>query len=54
MFETGNALDIGAGYAHHVDANHSIQYEVRDVVALTNPQQHNVVFRVSWLTGLPD
>ena len=54
MFQTGNALDYGVAYAHAVDSSHSVQLEARDYWAFSNPAQHNVVFRVVWLTGLPD
>ena len=52
MFETGNALDYGLAFAHPIDQSHSIQFEVRDYWAFSNPSQHNVVFRIAWLTGL--
>ena len=54
MFETGNAVDYGLAFAHPIDSSHSIQFEVRDYCANSNPAQHNVVFRVVWFTGLPD
>jgi hypothetical protein len=54
MFETGNAVDYGLAFAHRIDDSHSIQFEVRDYCADSNPAQHNVVFRIVWLTGLPD
>ncbi len=54
MFETGNALDYGLAFAHSIDSSHSIQFEVRDYWANANPAQHNVVFRVVWLVGVPD
>jgi hypothetical protein len=54
MFETGHALDYGVAFAKPIDASHSIQFEVRDYWAFANPNQHNVVFRVVWLVGLPD
>ena len=54
MFETGHALDYGFAYAHPIDDEHSIQFEVRDYWTFANPDQHNVVFRVVWLVGLPD
>jgi hypothetical protein len=54
MFETGNALDYGLAFAHPIDRSHSIQFEVRDYCAFSNPTQHNVVFRIAWLTGLAD
>jgi hypothetical protein len=54
MFETGHALDYGVAYAHTIDESHSIQFEVRDYWAFSNPSQHNVVFRVVWLVGIPD
>jgi hypothetical protein len=54
MFETGHALDYGLAYAHTIDETHSIQFEVRDYWAFSNPNQHNVVFRVVWLVGIPD
>jgi hypothetical protein len=54
MFETGNALDYGLAFARPTDASHSIQFEVRDYWVFSNPDQHNVVFRVVWLLGLPD
>jgi len=54
MFQTGNALDYGLAFAHPVDKYHSIQFEVRDYCAFSNPTQHNVVFRIAWLTGIDD
>jgi hypothetical protein len=54
MFETGHALDYGVAFAKTVDSTHSIQFEARDYWAFANPNQHNVVFRVVWLVGLPD
>jgi hypothetical protein len=54
MFETGNAVDYGLAFAHPIDSSHSIQFEVRDYCADSNPAQHNVVFRIVWFTGLPD
>ncbi len=54
MFETGHALDYGLGYAYPLDESHSIRFEARDYWAFSNPSQHNIVFRVAWLVGLPD
>lgn len=54
MFETGHAVDFGVGFERHVDASHSLQFELRDYLAFANPQQHNVVLRVGWVVGIPD
>ncbi|HUX43825.1 MAG TPA: hypothetical protein VMV57_03645 [Terracidiphilus sp.] len=54
MFETGNALDYGLAFAHPLDSSHSLQFEVLDYWANANPAQHNIVFRVVWLVGVPD
>lgn len=54
MFQTGNALDYGLAFAHPIDNSHSIQFEVRDYWAFSNPSQHNIVFRIAGLTGLSD
>lgn len=54
MFETGNAVDYGLAFAHPIDSSHSLQFEVRDYCAASNPVQHNVIFRMVWLTGLSD
>jgi hypothetical protein len=54
MFETGHALDYGLAYAYPIDSAHSVQFEARNYWAFSNPSQHNVVFRVVWLVGLPD
>jgi hypothetical protein len=54
MFETGHVLDYGVAFAKPIDRSHSIQFEVRDYWAFANPNQHNIVFRVVWLVGLPD
>jgi hypothetical protein len=54
MFETGHALDYGVAFAKPLDGSHSIQFEVRDFWAFSNPNQHNVVYRVVWLVGVPD
>jgi hypothetical protein len=54
MFQTGNALDYGIAFAHPIDKSHSLQFEVRDYRVFSSPDQHNLVFRVVWLLGLPD
>jgi len=54
MFETGHALDYGLAFARPIDRSHSVQFEVRDYWIFANPSQHNVVFRVVWLVGVPD
>jgi hypothetical protein len=58
MFETGHAVNYGIAWSHTVapgkHQDKSIQFELRDYLAFANPAQHNVVFRVSWLFGLPD
>jgi hypothetical protein len=54
MFETGNALDYGLALSRSIDSKHSIQFEVRDTWVNANPIEHNVVFRVVWLIGVPD
>lgn len=54
MFETGHAIDYGLAYAHPISDSNSVQFEVRDYWAFSNPSQHNIVFRVVWLVGLPD
>ncbi len=54
LFETGHALDYGVAFAKPIDSSHSIQFEARDYWTFANPSQHNVVFRVVWLVGLPD
>ena len=54
MFETGSAVDYGFAYAYPIDDSHSIQFEARDYWIVKDPQQHNVIFRVAWLVGLPD
>lgn len=58
MFETGHAVNYGIAWSHTVPRekgfDKSIQFELRDYLAFANPAQHNVVFRVSWLFGLPD
>jgi len=54
LFGTGNALDYGLAFAHPIDASHSIQFEVRDYWTFSDPHEHNIVFRVVWLTGLSD
>lgn len=54
MFETGNALDYGVAFAHPIDKAHSLQFEVRDYRVFGSPDQHNVMFRMVWLLGLPD
>jgi len=54
MFETGNAVDYGVAFTHPTDESHSVQFEVRDYWAFSNPSQHNVVIRVVWLVGVPD
>jgi hypothetical protein len=54
MFETGNALDCGLAFVRPLDSSHSLQFKVRDYWTNANPAQHNVVFRVVWLVGVPD
>jgi len=55
MFETGrNALDYGVGFERHVDQYHSLQVELRDYWTFATPQQHNVMIRIVWVTGIPD
>ena len=54
MFETGNALDYGIAIMRPIDSTHSIQFELRDYWANADPNQHNIVFRVVWLLGVPD
>ena len=54
MFETGHAVDFGVAFARPLDSSHSVQFEARDYVAFASPAQHNVVFRVAWIVGVPD
>ncbi len=54
MFETGHALDYGIGFEHHVNKDHSLQFELRDYMTFANPTQHNVMFRAVWLLGVQD
>jgi len=54
MFETGNALDYGLALSRTIDSAHSIQFEVRDYWVNANPDQHDIVFRVMCLIGVPD
>lgn len=54
MFETGHALDYGLGYERHIDATHSLQFELRDYYAFAHPNMHNVFLRVVWTVGMPD
>lgn len=54
MFETGNAVDYGLALSRTIDFTHSVQFEVCDYWANANPNQHNIVFRVVWLIGIPD
>jgi hypothetical protein len=56
MFETGHALDYGVGLALPTRKNKdkSVQMEIRDYLTFANPTQHNVVFRLGWVVGLPD
>jgi hypothetical protein len=54
MFETGHAFNYGVGFAHALNHSDYVQFEVRDYWAFSNPNQHNVVFRVVWLFGIVD
>jgi hypothetical protein len=54
MFETGHAVNFGVGFERHIDESHSLQFEILDYLAFANPQQHNVMLRVGWVTGIPD
>ncbi len=54
MFETGHAVNYGIAFAHALDHSDYVQFEVRDYWAFSNPDQHNVVFRVVWLFGIVD
>jgi hypothetical protein len=53
LFETGHALDYGAGYAQPISANYALEFEARDYWTFAAPNQHNVVFRVVWVLGTP-
>jgi hypothetical protein len=59
MFETGHALDYGVALS--VDRpskdeynGKTIQFELRDYYTFANPSQHNIIFRIVWLTGVQD
>ena len=54
MFETGHAIDYGAGYEYHLSDSRSLQFELRDYYTFANPNQHNVFVRVVWIVGVPD
>jgi len=60
MFETGHALDYGLAFdSPAIKGNQSygenyIRIELRDYYTFANPNQHNVMLRVGWMTGLPD
>ena len=60
MFETGHALDYGVAVAFDRPRSKdsyngkSVQLELRDYWTFANPTQHNVMFRVNWLVGVPD
>ena len=53
MFETGHALDYGLGYVVPLDDKHGLQIEAKDYWTFANPNQHNVVLRVGWVSGYP-
>jgi hypothetical protein len=55
MFETGrNSLDYGTGIERRIDEKHTLQFELRDYWTFADPHQHNVVFRLVWVTGIDD
>lgn len=54
LFETGHALDYGVGYERHIDAFHSLQFELRDYYTFANPNMHNVFLRAVWTVGVLD
>ena len=55
MFETGrNSFDYGVGFERHIDEQHTLQFEMRDYWTFATPQQHNVMLRIVWITGIPD
>ena len=59
LFETGHAFDYGLALAmprprnRKVDAK-SLRIELRDYWTFANPEQHNVMLRVGWMTEKPD
>jgi hypothetical protein len=53
MFQTGNAIDYGAGYGIPLDADHALLIEAKDYW-VPSQSQHNVVLRVSWSIGFAD
>ena len=59
LFETGHALDYGLAlslprFSKNQDESKSLRIELRDYWTFANPNQHNVMVRLGWMTGLPD
>jgi hypothetical protein len=59
LFETGHALDYGVAlalprFSKLPDDSKSLRIELRDYWTFANPAQHNVMFRVGWMTQIRD
>ena len=53
LFETGHALDYGVGLEIPRRSKYgatSYRFELRDYWTFANPSQHNIVFRVGWMS----
>jgi hypothetical protein len=59
LFETGHSLDYGLALAvprpgKPKDPSSSLRIELRDYCTFANPEQHNVVIRIGWMSEVSD
>jgi hypothetical protein len=59
LFETGHALDYGLALytprlSKHKDSTEHLRIELRDYYTFANPNQHNIMLRVGWMSELSD
>lgn len=54
LFGTGNAANFGGGFDYRLNKHHAIRFELRDYYAPAAPSQHNIGFRIGWVSYVPD
>ena len=56
LFGTGNAINFGGGldYRPRPKGHNAIRFEIRDYYAPASPSQHNVAFRIGWISYIQD
>jgi len=54
LYEIGHAVNFGGGLDIRLKNWHAIRFEVRDYYTPGQPVQHNVGFRVGWITYIAD